>query len=409
MEQVLTAPVIVPGVQPQLKKASFRIESIDFLRGLVMIIMALDHVRDFIHQEAFTGDPLNLATTTPWLFLTRFITHYCAPVFVFLAGTSAWFQSARKSKKELSLFLIKRGLWLIFIEVAIINFAFFFDVTYTSVVFQTIWSIGISMVVLGCAIWLPFKWILALGALIVLGHNALDFYEAGKGQSFSWWYSLLHTPGTFSLGGGHTLYAMYPFLPWAGLMMLGYCFGKLYTTFEGAQRNRVLLYTGLSIIAFFIVMRAIDAYGNPEKWSAQKNFLYSVFSFIDTRKYPPSLLFMCMTIGPAIVFLSFAGAAKSRLSKFITVFGKVPFFYYILHFYLIHLVSMALFFTRGHAWKDGSQLAEKGLFNFVIPGEGYSLAIVYLVWAGVILALYPVCKWYSDYKRDHKQWWLSYL
>src|SRR5436190_9330136 len=214
-------------IQPLQK--GFRIDSIDLLRGLVMIIMALDHTRDFFHKTSWTDDPLNFATTTPWLFLTRWITHFCAPVFVFLTGASAWFQSARKSKKELSLFLITRGLWLVFIEVVVINFAFSFDPNYGLIGLQTIWSIGISMIILGLMIWLPFTAILITGLVIVLGHNSLDFYEAGRMGSYPFLYSLLHRPGFYPLWKGHTLLVFYPFLSWAGLMMLGYCFGKLFT------------------------------------------------------------------------------------------------------------------------------------------------------------------------------------
>lgn len=190
------------AVSLQPLKTSYRIDSIDLLRGLIMIIMALDHTRDFLHKTAWTDDPLNLATTTPALFLTRWITHFCAPVFVFLSGASAWFQSFRKSKKELSLFLIQRGLWLIFIDLTIINFAFQFDPHFTLFALQVIWAIGISMVILGLLIWLPFTVIFIIGLLIVLGHNSLDFYEAGRMGSYPFIYSLLHHFGIYPLWKG---------------------------------------------------------------------------------------------------------------------------------------------------------------------------------------------------------------
>jgi uncharacterized membrane protein len=388
--------------------STYRINSIDFLRGLVMIIMALDHTRDFIHQDAMTADPLNFSTTTPFLFFTRWITHFCAPVFVFLAGTSGYFQSLRKSKSELSGFLIKRGLWLILVEVTLITLAISFDVRFSNFFLQVIWAIGISMVFLGLAIWLPFKAILAIGLLIVLGHNSLDYYEAGQASS-GWFYSLLHRPNFIPISDSRTLGILYPFLPWTGLMFLGYCFGRLFTLHEGVQRKKVLTWLGLGIILFFIALRATNTYGDPAPWATQKNAMLTTLSFVNTTKYPPSLLYLCMTIGPAILFLAFFGTAKSRFAKMATVFGRVPFFYYVLHFYLIHTISATLFFTRGHSFAEGAAGIPEFPFKFLMPGEGYSLAITYLVWIGVIILLYPACRWFSRYKQTHKQWWLSYV
>jgi uncharacterized membrane protein len=415
MEQVRTTSAnVLVRVSAPLQKKSYRIESIDLLRGLVMIIMALDHTRDFFHQPAMTDNPLNFATTTPLLFFTRWITHFCAPVFVFLAGTSAFFQSSRKSTSELSKFLISRGLWLVFIEIAVINLAVTFDPNYTVIGLQTIWSIGISMIILGLAIWMPFSAILTVGLLIVFGHNALDFYEQQfpPNHTFNIFYSFLHRPGVYPLGGGHSLLILYPILSWSGLMMLGYCFGKLFTRFEGDQRKKVLTWLGLGIILFFVALRATNIYGDANPWSQQKNGLFTVFSFVDTVKYPPSLLYMCMTIGPAILFIALWGNVKNAATKFITVYGRVPFFYYVLHFTLIHILSTIAFFTRGHSFAQGIHTTSEGPlppFNFIIPGEGYSLGIVYLVWIFVFVSLYPLCKWFSEYKQTNKQWWLGYL
>ena len=397
------------AIRQPLQK-SFRIDSIDLLRGLVMIIMALDHTRDFFHKTAWSDDPLNFATTTPLLFLTRWITHFCAPVFVFLTGASAWFQSARKGKKELSLFLITRGLWLVFIEIVVINFAFSFDPNYGLIGLQTIWSIGISMIILGLMIWLPFTAIFIIGLAIVLGHNSLDFYEAGRMGPYPLLYSLLHRTGIYNLGGGHQLLVFYPFLSWAGLMMLGYCFGKLFTIYDGPQRKKVLTWLGLGIIAFFIALRATNLYGNPEHWSTQKTGVFTVLSFIDTHKYPPSLLYMCMTIGPAILFVAWFGNIKNKLSKIITVYGRVPFFYYVLHFFLIHLLSMIFYLSRGHSFAEGMAPRNGVVPQFIDPNEGYSLWVVYLGWLFVVASLYPLCKWFSDYKLRHRgKKWLSYL
>ena len=414
MERVSTITPIHVHVSSPLQKKSYRIESIDLLRGLVMIIMALDHTRDFFHQPAMIEDPLNLVTTTPILFLTRWITHFCAPVFVFLAGTSAFFQSGRKSKAELSKFLITRGLWLVFIEIFVITLAVTFDPSYSVIGLQTIWSIGISMIILGLAIWMPFSAILTVGLIIVFGHNALDFYEKQFPQNHTYniGYSLLHRPSLFPLGEERSLLILYPFLSWAGLMMLGYCFGKLFTRYQGTERKKILTRLGLGIILFFIALRATNLYGDANPWTTQKNALFTVFDFIDTVKYPPSLLYMCMTIGPAILFIALWGNVRNGVTKFITVYGKVPFFYYVLHFTLIHILSTAAFFTRGHSFAEGIHSTSEGPlppFNFIIPGEGYSLWIVYLVWIFVFVSLYPLCKWFSEYKQTHKQWWLSYL
>lgn len=410
MQRVLITPagIRASAATPE-KKASYRIDSIDLLRGLVMIIMALDHTRDFFHREAMIEDPLNFATTTPFLFFTRWITHFCAPVFVFLAGTSAFFQSARKSKKELSKFLISRGLWLVLIEVTLVNFAFSFNPAFEVIALQTIWAIGISMMILGLAIWLPFGVILAIGSLIVLGHNSLDFYEAQHSGAYSFGYALLHHFGFYNVVGNHSLLILYPFLPWTGLMLVGYCFGKLFTRYEGAQRRKILTLIGLGTILFFIVLRATNLYGNPEQWSVQKNDLLTVLSFIDTHKYPPSLLYMCMTIGPAILFIAWAGGIKNALTRFITVYGRVPFFYYILHFYLIHLLATIAYLSRGHSFNEPVKAIPGFDLKFVIPGEGYDLWVVYGVWLFVVLSLYPVCNWFSKYKKTHKQWWLGYL
>ncbi len=394
-----------------VNKTSYRIDSIDLLRGLVMIIMALDHSREFFHKDGFTGDPLNLATTTPFLYFTRWITHFCAPVFVFLAGTSAYFQSRRKTKKELSLFLIKRGCWLLIVEVVIMNFAFSFDIHYSLIALQTIWAIGISMIILGIVIWLPFTAILIAGTGIVLGHNMLDFYEAGLKSRPGLLYSLLHVPGPFHLWPGHTLLVLYPFLAWSGLMMLGYCFGRLFLSVEGQQRKKMLISLGLGMIFFFAILRYTNVYGNPFKWGTQKNGVYTFLDFMNVQKYPPSLLFICATIGPALLFLAFTENIKNGLTRFITVYGRVPFFYYILHFYLIHLISSLLYLSRGHSFAEGIHTNTTGFFqpNFLVPGEGYSLAAVYGLWLFVVLSLYPLCKWFSQYKQKHKNWWLSYL
>jgi len=392
-------------------KPSYRIDSIDLLRGLVMIIMALDHTRDFFHKAALTDDPMNLATTTPILYFTRWITHLCAPIFVFLAGAGAYFQSLRKSKKQLSAFLLKRGLWLIFIEIFVIGFAFSFDAHYTIIGLQTIWSIAISMIILALMIWLPFNVILITGLVIVLGHNGLDFYEKTLHGSPGWWYDLLHHQGFYPLWDNHSLLILYPFLSWSGLMMLGYCSGKLFVRYEEHQRKKILLWLGVGVITFFIVLRYINKYGDPGPWSTQRNAGVTFLSFMNLHKYPPSLLYMCATVGIGILFLALAGHKKNWFTRFVTVYGRVPFLYYVLHFFLIHFISAICFLARGHSYAEGLKMNPQVMpAKFIAAGEGYSLFTVYIIWICIVLALYPVCKWFSEHKQKNREkWWLSYL
>ncbi len=390
-----------------------RIESIDILRGIVMVLMALDHVRDYFHITANTDDPLNLATTTPLLYFTRWITHFCAPVFVFLSGTSIYLQSLRKTKNELSIFLVKRGLWLIFVEVIIISLAWTFLPTYNFIPFQVIWTIGISMVILGGVLQLPYKIILMMGLLIVFGHNLLDIPEAKPGFKAGFLWDLVHH-GHFTMypfAQNHFMVIVYPFLAWAGLMMLGYCTGVFFTsTYATEQRRKKLMRIGLGLIAFFIVVRLINMYGDPHPWSVQKNTLFTILSFLKIHKYPPSLLYLCITIGPALLLLPFLEKMNNRFTKRIIVFGRVPLFYYILHLYLIHFICAISFFARGHSMQDAIGGLNNHPFMFLVPGEGFGLAIVYLIWIGVVVLLYPLCKWYDRYKTNHKEkWWLSYL
>jgi len=394
--------------------ASKRIESIDFIRGIAMVIMALDHTRDYFHIAANIDDPLNLATTTPILFLTRWITHFCAPVFVFLSGTSIYLQSLRKTKKELSVFLIKRGLWLIIAEFVIIAFAWTFNPFFNIIPFQVIWTIGISMVILGVAVRLPFKMVLLIGLLIVLGHNLLDIPEAAPDFKPGLLWNILHYGhfATYEFAPKHYALIVYPFLPWTGLMMLGYCVGVFFSpTCSMEQRRSTLTRLGLFLILFFIVVRFINIYGDPVAWTSQKNGLYTLMSFLTVQKYPPSLMYMCITIGPALLLLSFMEKIKNGFTNTMVVFGRTAFFYYILHLYLIHLLAAILFFVkRKHTVQFAIDSTKDLPFMFVIPGEGIRLGLVYLVWIIVIVALYPLCKWYDNYKINHKEkWWLSYL
>ncbi|MBC7949510.1 MAG: DUF1624 domain-containing protein, partial [Chitinophagaceae bacterium] len=325
----------------ELTATKQRIQSIDLLRGIVIVIMALDHVRDFFHDQAMVDDPTNLQTTTPILFFTRWITHFCAPVFVFLAGTSGFLQSLRKTKKELSLFLLKRGLWLVFAELAIVTLGLTFDPTYHVFILQVIWAIGTSMIILGLLVWLPFPLILLYGFVIVFFHNMLDQVEAARGGQLNLFWKFVHGGPFFqSFDPGNPqrgVFVPYAFVPWSGVMALGYCLGKLFQRdVDPAVRRKTLIGLGLGLIALFILLRTINQYGDPRHWSEQeRGSFYSFLSFINTNKYPPSLLYLSMTLGPALVLLALIEKLQNRFTNFFVTIGRVPFFFYILHFYLI--------------------------------------------------------------------------
>ncbi len=387
-----------------------RIGSIDLLRGIIMIIMALDHTRDFFHVQGLTGDPLNADTTNLALYSTRWITHFCAPGFVFLSGVSAWLQSQRKPKRELSLFLITRGLWLIIVDLVIMSFAFTADVHYSFLILETLWSIGAGMVVLGLMIHLPFKIILATGLLIVLGHNLLDFAERSGDAPAALWYKLLHQPTVQPLDATHNLFLLYPFLSWAGLMMLGYCCGKLFTDTDRAKRISILLGIGVTAIVLFFALRFINIYGDPAPWAEQDTPLKTFFVFMNVQKYPPSLLFMCATIGPVLIALALIKNTSGRFARFASVFGRVPLFYFVVHFFILHAAQIISYLLRGHSFEEGAKGVPGLPFKFAAPGEGFSLLITYLIWIGIVFLMYPLCKAYDRYKTRHKEnKWLSYF
>jgi len=391
-----------------------RIESIDIVRGIVMVIMALDHVRDFFHISANIDNPLNLNTTTNFLFFTRYITHFCAPTFVFLSGTSIYLQSLRKTKKELSPFLLKRGLWLIFAELFIISLSWTFDPFFHFFGLQVIWAIGISMVIMSLIVQFNYKIVLAIGLIIVFGHNLLDFLEASPNFKHNLIFDLIHSgrDSLYSYLPNRVVMIIYPFLPWTGLMILGYWLGKLYTpAFTQQTRIKILRSLGISLLVFFVILRYANFYGDPNSWTTQKSGWFTFLSFLDINKYPPSLLFMSITVGVTLLALSITEKIKNAFSNVAVIYGRTAFFYYILHFYFIHLFATLLFFIRGeHTVTEALKSMGKLPFMFVFPGEGYSLGVVYIIWIGLVLLLYPLCKWYNQYKTNHKEkWWLSYL
>lgn len=387
-----------------------RIESIDILRGVVMVIMALDHVRDFFHFGAFSSDPTNLDTTTPFIFFTRFITHYCAPVFVFLAGTSAFLYGTRKTKPELFKFLLTRGLWLILLEIVLNNLIWGFDFTYSFMVLQVIWAIGLSMVFLSFLIYLPKRIILVIGIILVAGHNVLDS-AIMQGTSFKSiiWY-ILHQQQFIPISPTRMVVFAYPIIPWIGLMALGFCFGSFYQKdFNVSTRKKWLLILGISSIALFFILRGLNIYGDLRPWSTQDTTTKTILSFFKVTKYPPSLMFLLITIGPSLLFLYGIETVKNKISDFFLIFGRVPLFYYFLHVLVIHTLAIFGILIFGGNWKD-LILSTNAFSNPNFANYGYPLFVVYLVWIGVIALLYFPSKKYMIYKANNKnKWWLSYL
>jgi uncharacterized membrane protein len=385
-----------------------RIESIDLLRGVVIIIMAIDHVRGYFHGYTFRFSPTDLDHTSPAIFFTRWITHFCAPAFVFLAGTSASMMSQRKSITELSTFLRTRGLWLVFVELTIMNIGWYFNPSFSFFSLGVIWALGISMIVLSALIHLPFKLILAIGLIILFGHNLLDgiSIDGNSPKAFAW--AVIHVSRRFDFGNPN-VNAQYPVLPWIGIMALGYAAGSLYNKETSqAVRRKYLLTIGISAILLFVVVRAMNFYGDLLPWAVQNSTMYSMLSFLNTTKYPPSLLYSLMTLGPALVFLALMERPLGKWSGPILHFGRVPMFFYVLHIFLIHILATIAIVLTGGNWHD--TIIRDGLKKFHPPGYGFSLPVVYLVWVAVILIMYPLCKWYDKYKMNHKdKWWLSYL
>lgn len=394
----------------QIIQPKQRILSIDILRGMVMLIMALDHVRDFFHVTAMTDDPLNLQTTTPVLFFTRWITHFCAPIFVFLSGTSAYLSGKRKSKKELSIFLIKRGVWLVLAEIVIVTLGLSFNPFYNAIFLQVIWAIGWSMVILGILVQLPMAVIITVGFILVLGHNITDHIQLPKdGAAVVLTNVFITARGYFiPLGSTHGILVLYAILPWTGIMLLGYGLGTVFQPeISRQQRHQILVGLGLGTLLLFAVLRYANVYGDPSLWTKQPSGFYTFLSFMNTSKYPPSLLYTCMTISAALLLLALLERVSNRFTSIISVYGRVPFFYYILHFYLIHTLVVILFFASGYS--TGQIADNQTPFLFRPANFGYTLVLVYGIWLALIALLYFPCRWYDRYKKSHHFWWLSYV
>jgi len=385
-----------------------RISSIDLLRGAVMVLMALDHVRDYFSYDAFFFEPTDLTQSNLALFFTRFVTHFCAPVFVFLAGTSAFLVGQRLSKKELSIWLLKRGIWLVIAELTIIKFAWFFKLDYSSTLIMVIWALGVSMIFLAAFIHLPKKLGIALCLLVVFGHNLLDGYLPHGETATIVWY-ILHV-GDIIQVGNMSLYVGYPLLPWIFVMPLGYYFGALYTGNADVHfRRKTLLQLGFAAIALFFALRIFNFYGDASHWEMQESISMSIASFFNVSKYPPSLLYLLITLGPAFVFLAFAENWQGAFHDKLVVIGRVPMFFYIVHLYVIHLAALVAAVVTG--FPASAMVIDIWVgMQSALQGYGFSLGVVYLVWLAVVIGLYPLCNWYNTYKNNNRdKWWLSYL
>lgn len=380
-----------------------RLTSIDMLRGLVMVIMALDHVRDMLGR----AQPADLAFSDAdaALFFTRWITHFCAPTFILLAGIGVFLYEAKKkcTKRELSRYLLTRGIWLIFVEFTIINLGWNFNVgTQFAPLLQIFWVIGWSMLTLAGLIWLPRPVILGFALVMILGHNLLDIIEPVTEQASALWV-LFHIQAVVKVGGSPIAYGVYPLIPWIAVLALGYGIGPLFSG-ENPSRPRTLLKAGALLTGAFFVFRLLNLYGDPNTWHTHDTLAGTLVDFFDVTKYPASLHYLLMTLGPVLMLLGAFERTQGRVADALTTIGRVPFFYYVVHIYLIHALAFVV------ALIQGIPLGKVAVLFIYYPANfGIGLGLVYLVWIAVVLTLYPVCHWFAGVKRQKHVWWLSYL
>ena len=378
-----------------------RINSIDITRGFVMVIMALDHVRDFMHTSSMIQSPTNLETTTTLLFMTRWITHLCAPTFVFLSGVSAYI-SFRKSNSisESRVFLLKRGIWLVILEFTLINFVLWYDIHFRLMIMEVISAIGMSFIVLSLLLKLPSKTIGIIGLVIIFTHNLLQGISVPANPILVFLSSVLFRPFMMNVTPGFSFYTAYPLIPWLGIMLTGFACGELFEI-PAEKRNKIFLRIGLGALSLFAVIRFINIYGDPSGWSQQKPAFFTFLSFINTTKYPPSLLFTLLFIGIMFLVLFISEKYNNWFTAMLAVYGRVPLFYFIIHLAIIHSLMFAMLYLQGF----GSSDLLFGIFNNGRPktGGGLELPAIYLIWLSVVVLLYPVCRWYGRYKSGHSE------
>ncbi len=369
-----------------------RIESIDRLRGLVILLMALDHTRDFFSGGGISPRDVH----APLLFMTRWITHLCAPTFIFLAGASIFLWQQNHSKKETSRFNLIRGLWLIFLEFSVVKLGWTFNVSLEFMVAQVIWAIGVSMVFMSMAIYLPMRWLAMLSVITIAGHNVLDSIDAGQFGDYKWLWVLLHEQAPLTLWANVQVFIAYPLIPWLAVMSLGYCVGGYFLQ-PATTRSRHFLFIGISLITLFALLRYSNIYGDPKPWLTQDTRLATLLSFINCEKYPPSLLYLLMTLGVGSLLLVVMENLQGKLSELLLTFGRVPLLFYVIHLPLLHLFAIALAAINGEnlAWLF------KDAFDSKPAGYGYGLGMVYMVWLVAVACLYPVCRNYWRLKSKY--------
>ncbi len=385
-----------------------RVDSVDLLRGLVMVIMALDHVRDFFGGTAIS--PTNLATTTVPLFLTRWVTHICAPTFFLLTGTSAYFVGRRRARGTLARFLFTRGVWLVLLDAVFVRcFAFQFNLDFHVTVLNVLWALGWSMVALSALVALPRRAMLGIGIVMIAAHNLLDPIRPAAFGSLAPLWTVLHVQGFLVNRPGFVVLLAYPLIPWIGVTAAGFALGQVFD-WPAASRVRFLWRAGIAASCVFVVLRWVNGYGDPSRWAVQRTTATTIVSFLNTTKYPPSLLFLLMTLGPALILLAAFERGLPRLFVPLRTFGRVPLFYFIGHLVAIHLAAVAVCAVRYGAvhWMFESP----DLAHFPItepPGWPLPLPGVYAIWAGIIALMYLPCRWYAAVKARSASGWLSYF
>lgn len=384
-----------------------RVDVVDVVRGIIMILMALDHTRDYFGNAAVS--PTNLATTTVALFFTRWVTHFCAPTFFLLTGTGAYLSRRRRSAGDLSRFLVTRGLWLIFLEITVVRFLWQFNVDYRLTLLNVLWALGWAMIVLGALVHLPTRVVAAAGLLMAAGHNLFDGVQASAFGALAPVWSLLHSPNIIVPGPAHVVFAAYPLIPWVGVTAVGYALGSLWDLAPDRRRS-LLLRMGLGCIVAFLVLRGFNVYGDPAPWSVQSRGSMTLVSFLNLNKYPPSLLFLLMTLGPVLLALRALDAHTPAMLRPAQVIGKVPFFYYLMHVLVLHMLAAGAALIRYGSFRPALESPTLDRFPMTqLPGWPASLPVVYLVWITVVVVLYPLCAWYAGVKRRSSNPWLSYL
>ena len=384
-----------------------RIESVDVVRGVIMILMALDHTRDYFGNAA--ANPTDLATATAALFFTRWLTHFCAPVFFFLTGTGAYLARRRRSTRELSVFLLTRGLWLVFLELTIMRLFWQFNVDYQVTILTVLWAIGWSMVVLAALVHLPPRVCVAIGAAMIVLHNLADTVRPASFGALAPLWTALHSPGVLFASPGHIVIAAYVLIPWVGVTALGYGIGPIFAM-TPERRRALLLRAGLTTTAAFVLLRLSNLYGDPSKWAVQRTPLFTLLSVIDVTKYPPSLLFLLMTLGPALLLLRAVDGGTPRFLRPAAIYGKVPMFYYVVHVLVIHLLAVAASYLRYGVTHWMFESARPDQYPVTQPpGWPATLPVVYAIWITVVVLLYPACRWFAALKARRNDAWLSYL